>query len=194
MATREIERGASPRRWRAIRRQERASVVRSEADYAPRFQKKAGARPRTPTCQSGAVLVPCCYQRAVGFIYVDDLFRRADVVSLHCPLTPATERLVSVARLELMKPSALLLNTSRGPLVDNQALAEALAAGQIAGAGLDVLDIEPPPADNLRLQAPNCLITLRIAWYARASRQRLIDIAEANRRTFVEGTPVNTVG
>ena len=130
----------------------------------------------------------------VEFTELDELFRRADVVSLHCPLTATTERLVNAERLALMKPAALLLNTSRGPLVDNRALADALLAGTIAGAGLDVLDEEPPPPDNPLLTAPNCLITPHIAWYAQASRQRLMDIAVDNLRAFVAGTPINTVG
>ena len=130
----------------------------------------------------------------VEFTGVDDLFSRADVVTLHCPLTPATEHIVNAQRLELMKPTAYVLNTSRGPLVDSAALAEALQKGTIAGAGLDVLDVEPPPADNPLISAPNCLITPHIAWYARASRQRLMDIAVENVRAFVDGAPVNTVG
>lgn len=130
----------------------------------------------------------------VEFAGIDELFRRADVLSLHCPLTPETERLVDARRLALMKPEALLINTGRGPLVDSAALAAALEAGTIAGAGLDVLDAEPPPADHPLLHAPNCIITPHVAWYARASRQRLMDIAVANLRAFVEGQPVNTVG
>lgn len=130
----------------------------------------------------------------VEFTDVDDLFRRADVVSLHCPLTPETEHLVDAERLALMRPQALLLNTSRGPLVDNQALADALREGRIGGAGLDVLDVEPPPAHNPLLGAPNCVITPHIAWYAQASRQRLMDIAVENLRAFIAGAPVNTVG
>ncbi|MCZ6707984.1 MAG: D-2-hydroxyacid dehydrogenase [Chloroflexi bacterium] len=129
----------------------------------------------------------------VEFTDVDDLFRRADVISLHCPLTPETEHLVNAERLALMRPQALLLNTSRGPLVDNQALADALHEGRIGGAGLDVLDVEPPPADNPLLGAPNCVITPHIAWYAQASRQRLMDIAVENLRAFIAGAPVNTV-
>ena len=130
----------------------------------------------------------------VEFAELDDLFRRADAISLHCPLTLITEHLVNAERLRLMKPAAVLINTSRGPLVDNQALADALTAGQIAGAGLDVLDGEPPLADHPLLQAPNCLITPHIAWYARAARQRLMDVAVTNLRAFVDGEPVNTVG
>ncbi len=131
---------------------------------------------------------------AVEFVEMDDLFRRADAISLHCPLTPATEHLVNVERLGLMKPGAVLLNTSRGPLVDNQALAAALHAGQIGGAGLDVLDVEPPPPDNPLLQAPNCIITPHVAWYAQAARQRLMDVAVSNLGAFLAGAPVNTVG
>lgn len=130
----------------------------------------------------------------VEFTDVDDLFRRADIVSLHCPLTPATEHLVNAERLALMQPSAVLLNTSRGPLVDSRALAEALDEGRIAGAALDVLDVEPPPADHPLLQAPNCIITPHIAWYAQASRERLMNVAVENLRGFIEGSPVNTVG
>ena len=130
----------------------------------------------------------------VEFTGIDELFQRADVLSLHCPLTAETERLVDARRLALMKPEALLINTGRGPLVDSAALAAALDAGTIAGAGLDVLEAEPPPDDHPLLRAPNCLVTPHIAWYARAARQRLMDIAVANVRAFVEGRPVNTVG
>ena len=130
----------------------------------------------------------------VEFTGIDDLFQRSDVLSLHCPLTPDTERLVNARRLALMKPEALLINTGRGPLVDSAALAAALEAGTIAGAGLDVLEAEPPPDDHPLLRAPNCIITPHVAWYARAARQRLMDIAVANLRAFVEGEPVNTVG
>jgi glycerate dehydrogenase len=107
----------------------------------------------------------------VHFFELDDLFRQSDVVSLHCPLTPATLNLVDARRLALMKPSAYLINTSRGPLVDEAALAEALCADRIAGAGLDVLSTEPPPADNPLLRAKNCCITPHIAWASGAARQ-----------------------
>jgi len=90
---------------------------------------------------------------------IDTLFRVADVVSLHCPLTPQTKEIVNRKRLGKMKRSAFLINTGRGPLIDEQALAAALAAGQLAGAGLDVLTQEPPPADHPLLNAPNCFIT-----------------------------------
>ncbi len=125
---------------------------------------------------------------------LDTLFRDSDVVSLHCPLTPANRGFVNKPRLEMMKPSAFLINTSRGPLVDEPALAEALHAGRIAGAGLDVLCEEPPRADNPLLSARNCYITPHIAWATRSARQRLMEIAISNVRAFVEGNPQNVVG
>jgi glycerate dehydrogenase len=92
-----------------------------------------------------------------------------------------------------MKPTAFLINTSRGPLIDNAALAEALRHGVIAGAAVDVLDVEPPPADHPLLGAPRCLVTPHVAWYAREARQRLLDTAVENLRAFQQGTPQNVV-
>jgi len=130
----------------------------------------------------------------IDFVGLDELFTRSDVVSLHCPLTDDTRGMVNAARLAAMKPTAYLLNTGRGPLVDEAALAVALHAGQIAGAGLDVLAQEPPPADNPLLTAPNCMITPHLAWATKAARQRLLDVAVANVRAFLEGRPQNRVG
>ena len=130
----------------------------------------------------------------VEFMTVDEVFDRADVVTLHCPLTPATDQLVNADRLSRMKSNAILINTSRGPLVDNQALADALRNGTIAGAGLDVLDVEPPAADNPLLGAPNCIITPHISWYAQAARQRLMATAVDNLKAFLAGNPENVVG
>ncbi len=124
---------------------------------------------------------------------LDSLFRDSDVVSLHCPLTQDNRGLVDRRRLEMMKPTAFLINTSRGPLIDEPALAEALNRGRIAGAGLDVLCAEPPAGDNPLLHAKNCAITPHIAWATKAARQRLMDIAVANVRTFLLGTPQNVV-
>ena len=124
---------------------------------------------------------------------LDDVFSRADVVSLHCPLTDQTHHLVDAERLRKMKPTALLINTSRGPLVDGQALADALRGGTIAGAALDVLEVEPPPADNPLIGAPNCIITPHIAWYATAARQRIIDTAADNLTAFIAGKTINRV-
>jgi len=124
---------------------------------------------------------------------LDTLFRESDVVSLHCPLTDSNYRLVNEQRLQLMKPTAFLINTSRGSLIDEKALADALNTGKIAGAGLDVLSREPPEADNPLLKAKNCYITPHIAWATRAARQRLMDIALTNIQAFLNGRPQNAI-
>lgn len=121
------------------------------------------------------------------------LLRRSDVVSLHCPLTPQTKHLINADRLRQMKPTALLLNTGRGPLLDEAAVAEALNQGRLAGAGLDVLSQEPPPAAHPLLSAKNCVITPHFAWATRAARARLLQISVANVRAFLEGQPQNVV-
>lgn len=130
-----------------------------------------------------------------GFAWadIDELFQQADVVSLHCPLTPENRGLVNAARLARMKPGALLINTSRGPLVVEQDLASALASGTIAGAGLDVLPVEPPVSGSPLLSAPNCLVTPHIAWATKEARGRLLDIVTANVLAFLQGKPVNVV-
>jgi glycerate dehydrogenase len=129
----------------------------------------------------------------IQFVELEALFRQSDVVSLHCPLTAQTRNLVNKTTLALMKPTAFLLNTSRGPLIDEQALAEALNSGQIAGAAVDVLSVEPPPTDNPLLSAKNCIVTPHIAWATRAARSRLMQIAVANIRAFLNGRLVNVV-
>lgn len=132
-------------------------------------------------------------QGGVAFCSIDEVFRTADVVSLHCPLTPETDGLVSGERLALMKPTAFLINTARGGLVVEADLADALNAGGLAGAGLDVLSQEPPPASNPLLSAANCVITPHIAWATRNARQRLINEVAANLRGFLDGQPRNVV-
>ncbi len=124
---------------------------------------------------------------------LEPLLRSSDVVSLHCPLTESTQHLIDAGRLALMKSTAFLLNTSRGPLIDEAALAHTLDSGRLAGAALDVLAIEPPPADNPLLRARNCLITPHIAWATQAARQRLLDAAVANVRAFLHGRHENVV-
>jgi glycerate dehydrogenase len=124
----------------------------------------------------------------------DEIFALSDAISLHCPLTEATRHLVGERTLGLMKPGAFLLNTGRGPLVDEQALANALNAGHIAGAGLDVLSVEPPTAGNPLIGARNCLITPHIGWASREARVRLITQTAANLQAFLAGQPVNVVG
>jgi glycerate dehydrogenase len=124
---------------------------------------------------------------------LDTLFRESDVLSLHCPLTAENRGFVNAQKLATMKPSAFLINTSRGPLVNEVDLAAALNAGQIAGAGLDVLSVEPPPKDNPLLTARNCLVTPHIAWATHAARARLMKIAVDNLQGFLSGEPVNVV-
>ncbi len=126
-------------------------------------------------------------------VKLEDIFRLADVISLHCPLTPETEKLVNEQRLALMKRTAFLINTSRGPLVDERALADALNNARIAGAGLDVLAIEPPDEQNPPLLAKNCYITPHIAWATRAARERLLQVAVDNVAAFLAGRPKNVV-
>ena len=124
---------------------------------------------------------------------LDELLGSSDMVSLHCPLTDETRALISPRTLTLMKPGAFLINTSRGPLIDEPALAAALCAGQIAGAALDVLSTEPPPGDHPLLSAPNCLITPHQAWASGAARTRLLAAAAENLRAFLASRPVNIV-
>ncbi len=127
------------------------------------------------------------------FVSLEDLFRESDVLSLHCPLTDATRAIVSRDRLGLMKPGAILINTSRGPLIDEEALADALRSGALRGAGLDVLSVEPPPASNPLLREPRCFITPHIAWATREARERLLRGVVENIRAFLIGLPQNVV-
>lgn len=127
------------------------------------------------------------------FVSLETLLRRSDIVSLHCPLTPETSGLVNSTRLALMKPTALLINTSRGLLVDEPALAAALNSGRLAGAAVDVLSTEPPADANPLLTASNCLVTPHIAWATQAARRRLMQIAVGNLRAFLAGKPENIV-
>ena len=121
------------------------------------------------------------------------VFREGDVVSLHCPLTEQNRGRVDASLLSLMKPSAFFINTARGPLVNENDLASALNSGRIAGAGLDVLCVEPPPPNNPLLTARNCVITPHYAWATKAARRRLLDISADNLRAFLTGHPVNVV-
>jgi glyoxylate reductase len=121
---------------------------------------------------------------------VNGLLERADFVSLHCPLTPATRHLIDAAALERMKPTAILINTARGPIVEQQALADALRSGVIAGAALDVTEPEPLPADDPLFTAPNLLITPHIGSATRAARERMADIAVDNLLAALAGQPM----
>lgn len=129
----------------------------------------------------------------IRMLDMEEVFRVSDVVSLHCPLTDSNHQLVNSERLSMMKKSAFLINTSRGPLIDEEALAGALNEGRLAGAGLDVLGIEPPGNGNPLLNARNCFITPHISWATRSARSRLLDTAVANVRSFLQGQPANQV-
>jgi glycerate dehydrogenase len=129
----------------------------------------------------------------VRFADLDTVFRDSDAVTLHCPLTAENRELVNAARLATMKPTAYLVNTARGGLVNDADLAHALNAGRLAGAALDVLSVEPPVPDNPLLAAKNCLVTPHIAWATQAARGRLIQAAAENVREFLAGRPINVV-
>lgn len=123
----------------------------------------------------------------------EDLFKQSDVLSLHSPLTPDTKDFVDAPMLALMKPTAILINTSRGPLIDEQALAEALNDRRILAAGVDVLSTEPPHAGNPLLTARNCFITPHIAWATQEARSRLMHIATENLKAYLAGHVQNNV-
>lgn len=124
---------------------------------------------------------------------VPELLAQSDVVSIHCPLFPETKGLVNKESLMTMKKTAFLLNTSRGPIVVDEDLAEALNSEVIAGAGIDVLSVEPPSADNPLFKAKNCIITPHISWATKEARIRLMDITVSNLTAFINGNPVNVV-
>ena len=124
---------------------------------------------------------------------LDDLAENADIITFHCPLTKETEKTVNAEFLKKCKKTAFIINTSRGPVVDENALADALNSGKIAGAGVDVLSTEPPEKDNPLLTAKNCFITPHIAWAAFETRERLMGIFKSNIEAFVSGKPINVV-
>lgn len=130
-----------------------------------------------------------------GIIKMDlnELFTTCDVISLHCPLTPSTQEMVNAERLKLMKPNSILINTGRGPLINEQDLANALNESKILAAGLDVLSTEPPTSTNPLLSARNCFITPHIAWATKEARIRLMQIAVSNLKGYINGHIINNV-
>jgi glycerate dehydrogenase len=132
-------------------------------------------------------------EKGVSFVDIDNLFSESDVISLNCPLTEKTEELVNTARLARVKTGALLINTGRGQLIDEAAVAEALSAGYLGGFAADVLSAEPPAESNPLLSAPNCFITPHIAWATTEARQRLLTTTIANVKAFLAGAPQNRV-
>ena len=136
---------------------------------------------------------PSLESETCKYVSLDELFAESDFISLHCPLTPETENLINRANIAKMKDGVRIINTARGPLVNEADLAEALDNGKVAGAAVDVVTKEPMSADNPLLTAKNCIITPHIAWAPRESRARLMKIAEENLQAFLAGNPINVV-
>ncbi|WP_257669635.1 D-2-hydroxyacid dehydrogenase [Parapedobacter tibetensis] len=155
------------------------------ADVASAFGMNILGYSRTETDQS--------HRRNFQWARLDDLLAQSDVVSIHCPLTPQTKGLINTATLAKMKETAFLINTSRGPIVVEGDLAEALNGGKIAGAGLDVLAKEPPEPENPLFAAKNCLITPHIAWATKEARSRLMEMVVDNLAAYFDGKPMNVV-
>lgn len=158
------------------------SIGKRVAKIADAFGMAVSVATRTPP-------IDCPYP----LITVEEAFAEADVLTLHCPLTEQTRHLVNEIRLAKMKPDAILINTSRGGTVDEQALADALNRGVIAGAYLDVIDKEPMTAETPLKNAQNCFITPHIGWTPHSTRSRLLDITEANLKAWLGGSPQNVV-
>lgn len=127
------------------------------------------------------------------YVTLDELFSQADVISLHCPLFPETKEIINVGNIAKMKDGVIILNTGRGPLINEADLADALKTGKVYAAGVDVVSEEPMRADNPLLSAPNCIITPHMAWMPTEARIRLINIAVNNVRAFLSGQPINNV-
>ena len=122
-----------------------------------------------------------------------EVLANSDVIALHCPLFPETQGIINKDNIAKMKDGVIILNDSRGPLIVEEDLRDALNSGKVAAAGLDVVSTEPIKRDNPLLQAKNCFITPHIAWAPKESRKRLMDVAVSNLQAFVDGTPVNIV-
>jgi glycerate dehydrogenase len=161
------------------------SIGQKVADVASALGMNVMGYSRTQTDQS--------HRKNFNWASLNELLANADVVSINCPLFPETQGLINKDTLKLMKKSAFLLNTSRGPIVNEQDLTDALNSGLIAGAGLDVLSVEPPSANNPLLTAKNCLITPHIAWATKEARTRLMAIVEHNLSSYLAGNPINIV-
>jgi glycerate dehydrogenase len=161
------------------------SIGQKVADIATAFGMNVLGAARTHTDQS--------HRKNFKWAEIPSLLQEADVVSIHCPLTPETRGLINSNSLRSMKPSALLLNTSRGPIIVEEHLADALNDEVIAGAGIDVLSVEPPLSGNLLVNAKNCIVTPHIAWATREARSRLMTMAVKNVSAFLQGKPVNVV-
>jgi glycerate dehydrogenase len=161
------------------------TIGQQVTDIAAAFGMNIIAASRTETDQS--------HRKNFKWVSVEELLQISDIISIHSPLTPETKGLINKHTLQKMKPSAFLLNTSRGPIIVDQDLADALNKNMIAGAGIDVLSVEPPPADNPLFKAKNCLITPHLAWATKEARTRLMNSVVENIYAFLSGKPVNVV-
>ncbi|TSJ43333.1 D-2-hydroxyacid dehydrogenase [Mucilaginibacter corticis] len=161
------------------------TIGQKVADIAMAFDMNVIATGRRQTGQS--------QRKSFKWVNLDELLQQADVISIHCPLTPETQGLINTGNLQKMKSSAFLINTSRGPIVNDADLADALNNKVIAGAGIDVLSKEPPTDGNPLFSAKNCIITPHIAWAAKEARARLMDTVISNLKAFIAGQPVNVV-
>ena len=158
------------------------NIGKSVAKIAEAFGANVVISTRTPPKD--------CPYKVVDF---EELLKVSDILSLHCPLTEKTANLIDAKALSLMKESAVLINTARGGLVDEAALADALNAGKIAGACLDTVAVEPMRADNPLYGAKNCVITPHVGWVPRETRKRLLGIVAGNLKAYIEGKPINVV-
>ncbi|GAA4094195.1 D-2-hydroxyacid dehydrogenase [Mucilaginibacter panaciglaebae] len=161
------------------------TIGQKVADIAAAFDMQVIAHSRRQTDQS--------HRKNFKWVELDELLKQADFVSIHCPLTPETQGLINAGNLRKMKASAFLVNTSRGPIINDTDLADALNNNVIAGAAVDVLSKEPPPANNPIFKARNCIITPHIAWAAQEARTRLMNTVVDNLKAFATGRPVNVV-
>ncbi len=161
------------------------SIGRQVARVALAFDMEVIVHSRT--------VYPECEKEHLYFVPLCELYRRSDIISIHCPLFDETRGMIDRAAIDQMKKNVILINTARGPILNEQDVADALNAGRIAGAGVDVVSAEPIKADNPLLHAKNCVITPHIAWAGRESRERLLEIVYQNIKGFVEGHIINQV-
>ena len=132
-------------------------------------------------------------RQIVEYVDLDNLFKLSDVICLHCPLFPSTQGIINKDTIAKMKDGVIIINNSRGQLIVEQDLADALNSGKVYAAGVDVVSTEPIKSDNPLLSAKNCIITPHISWAPKESRQRLMDIAVENLKAFLKGNPINVV-
>ncbi len=138
-------------------------------------------------------IYPELEQEQLHFVSLQEVYHRSDIISIHCPLFEETREMINQAAINQMKPNVIIINTARGPIINEQDLADALNAGRIQGAGIDVVSVEPILADNPLLTAKNCVITPHIGWAGRESRERLLKIVYDNIKSYLEGNPINCV-